>query len=135
MVCYYENWAQYRPGVQAMRPKDIDPYLCTHIVYAFARVVDNELLTYEWNDFGKQISYTRNTTYSKLALVLLKLLSSAVCINYGLIFMTELYAEAVALKKRNPELKVILAVGGWTHGTANFTKMVGGTILTPIPSL
>ena len=53
MVCYYENWAQYRPGVQAMRPKDIDPYLCTHIVYAFARVVDNELLTYEWNDFGK----------------------------------------------------------------------------------
>ena len=52
MVCYYENWAQYRKREQEMMPSEIDPFLCTHVLYAFAKVEDGELAPYEWNDFG-----------------------------------------------------------------------------------
>ncbi|TRY79747.1 hypothetical protein TCAL_01968 [Tigriopus californicus] len=36
VVCYFTNWAWYRRGVGKYRPEDIDPELCTHIVYGFA---------------------------------------------------------------------------------------------------
>merc|ERR1711976_574779 len=36
VVCYYTNWAWYRPGIGKYRPEDIDPTICTHVVYGFA---------------------------------------------------------------------------------------------------
>ena len=53
MVCYFENWAQYRPGVQRMVPSDIDANLCTHVLYSFAQVKNGVLEVYEPNDFRK----------------------------------------------------------------------------------
>ena len=44
------------------------------------------------------------------------------CIYYS--FCTGLYKEAVNLKQRNPNLKVLLTVGGWGMGTKNFSDMV-----------
>ena len=55
LVCYYEDWSQYRPGVERMTPADIDPNLCTHINYAFANLTDGVLAPKEWNDFSKQL--------------------------------------------------------------------------------
>ena len=40
----FENWAWYRPGVGRMTPDDIDPTLCTHIMYGFATLDTNTLL-------------------------------------------------------------------------------------------
>ena len=31
---------------------DVDPFLCTHIIYAFGKVVGNNIDAYEWNDKG-----------------------------------------------------------------------------------
>ncbi|CAF0764799.1 unnamed protein product [Didymodactylos carnosus] len=43
-VCYYTNWSQYRPGLGKFSPENIDPFLCTHIVYAFAYINNKTLL-------------------------------------------------------------------------------------------
>ncbi|XP_075677589.1 uncharacterized protein LOC113794366 isoform X2 [Dermatophagoides pteronyssinus] len=36
LICYYSNWAIYRPGVARFTPQNINPFLCTHLIYAFA---------------------------------------------------------------------------------------------------
>uniref|UniRef100_A0A667ZVP9 chitinase n=1 Tax=Myripristis murdjan TaxID=586833 RepID=A0A667ZVP9_9TELE len=51
LVCYFTNWSQYRPGVGKYMPANVDPNLCTHLIYAFSIINHaNELTTYEWND-------------------------------------------------------------------------------------
>uniref|UniRef100_A0A667Z9N1 chitinase n=1 Tax=Myripristis murdjan TaxID=586833 RepID=A0A667Z9N1_9TELE len=88
LVCYFTNWSQYRPGVGKYMPANVDPNLCTHLIYAFSIINHaNELTTYEWND-------------------------------------DVLYKAFNALKNRNPELKTLLAVGGWNFGSTQFTIMV-----------
>ncbi|KAK7495613.1 hypothetical protein BaRGS_00013060, partial [Batillaria attramentaria] len=90
-VCYYTNWSQYRKNGARFLPANIDPFLCTHLVFAFAKVDQRgQLAPYEWND-----------------------------IQYPYI-----YRQFTSLKKKNPALKTLLAVGGWTHGSGPFTEMV-----------
>ncbi|XP_044531898.1 acidic mammalian chitinase-like [Gracilinanus agilis] len=50
LTCYFTNWAQYRPGLGRFKPENIDPCLCTHLIYAFAGMRNNEISTIEWND-------------------------------------------------------------------------------------
>ncbi|KAM9445216.1 acidic mammalian chitinase-like [Clarias gariepinus] len=51
LSCYFTNWAQYRPPPTIYMPNDIDPCLCTHLLYAFATMTnDYKIATYEWND-------------------------------------------------------------------------------------
>ena len=92
-VCYYTNWSQYRDGSGKFLPENIDPTLCTHIVFAFAKVEGDDIKPYEWND--------ESTSWSK-----------------------GLYERTIALKNQNNKLKILLAIGGWNHGSASFSDMV-----------
>jgi chitinase len=74
-------------------PEQIDPFLCTHVIYSFAKVTGNSLAPYEWNDLSEP-------------------------------WMRGMYERTIDLKKQNPSLKVLLAVGGWTHGSGPFSVMV-----------
>jgi len=43
LICYYTNWSAYRTIPASFLPSDLDPTLCTHIVYSFA-LLDPESL-------------------------------------------------------------------------------------------
>lgn len=94
IVCYYTNWSQYRLAPAKFFPESINPNLCTHVIYSFAKInADSELEAFEWND--------ESTTWSK-----------------------GMYQRTVDLKKINKNLKVLLAVGGWNHNSMPFSNMV-----------
>ncbi|KAI4590646.1 hypothetical protein MJG53_001695 [Ovis ammon polii x Ovis aries] len=44
LVCYFTNWAFSRPGSASILPRDLDPFLCTHLVFAFASMNNNQIV-------------------------------------------------------------------------------------------
>ncbi|XP_041639568.1 acidic mammalian chitinase-like [Cheilinus undulatus] len=51
LVCHMTNWAQYRPAGGKFTPTNIDPFLCTHIIYSLATINSfNQITPVEWND-------------------------------------------------------------------------------------
>uniref|UniRef100_A0A7N6AMM4 chitinase n=1 Tax=Anabas testudineus TaxID=64144 RepID=A0A7N6AMM4_ANATE len=51
LVCHMTNWAQYRPSNGKFTPDNIDPFLCTHVIYALATINSfNQISPVEWND-------------------------------------------------------------------------------------
>uniref|UniRef100_A0A672JEQ2 Acidic mammalian chitinase n=1 Tax=Salarias fasciatus TaxID=181472 RepID=A0A672JEQ2_SALFA len=88
LMCYFTNWAQYRKDKGKFLTSDVDPHLCTHIIFAFGGIDStNRLTTTGHNDF-------------------------------------QLYKSINGLKQQNPNLKTLLAVGGWAAGSESFSRMV-----------
>ena len=90
VVCYYPNWAHWRKGDGNFRVSDIDPRLCTHVIYAFA-VLDPATLGLKahdsYLDLDDGVGNFRN-------------------------FVSDLRA-------RSPSVRLLLAVGGWTDSQDN----------------
>ena len=40
VVCYWGTWANYRPKLGQFKPENIEPDLCTHLIYSFAGLDD-----------------------------------------------------------------------------------------------
>uniref|UniRef100_A0A240PJQ5 Uncharacterized protein n=1 Tax=Anopheles atroparvus TaxID=41427 RepID=A0A240PJQ5_ANOAO len=99
VVCYFGSWATYRIGNGKFEVEDINPNLCTHIVYTFVgldtkgnvKILDN------WFD-----------------------------INLGG------YSRFVQLKQRNPNVKVMIAIGGWNEGSATYSTMANSDLLRAV---
>uniref|UniRef100_A0A8D2Q239 GH18 domain-containing protein n=1 Tax=Varanus komodoensis TaxID=61221 RepID=A0A8D2Q239_VARKO len=64
IVCYFTNWSQYRPGIARYMPEDLDPCLCTHVIYAFAGMTNNQIQTTEWNDVALYAGINGLKTYN-----------------------------------------------------------------------
>ncbi|XP_023943910.2 probable chitinase 2 [Bicyclus anynana] len=95
VVCYVATWAAYRPGAGKFELADIEPSLCTHLVYSFAGLDETTLSIKSldaWQDLEKD--------YGKGG-----------------------YKRMVALKARYPHLKVTVAIGGWNEGSEKYSKM------------
>ncbi|KAL7648229.1 UNVERIFIED_CONTAM: hypothetical protein RMT77_000132 [Armadillidium vulgare] len=73
VVCYFTNWAWYRPDIGKYMPEDIDPDLCTHINYGFATLSYDELIMkpYDsWADIDNEF-YAKVTAYSSYGIKVL----------------------------------------------------------------
>ncbi|XP_010604348.1 oviduct-specific glycoprotein [Fukomys damarensis] len=44
LVCYFSNWAHSRPGPASVLPHDLDPFLCSHLIFAFASMSNNKIV-------------------------------------------------------------------------------------------
>ncbi|CAF1245074.1 unnamed protein product [Adineta ricciae] len=97
VVCYYTNWSLYREAMPTLYPDHIDPLLCTHIHYAFA---DIDPLTLAITPIEEHdIHWT-----DRLGM--------------------PLYLRMYGLKRRNPSLKIILSVGGWSARSKGFNAIL-----------
>lgn len=65
VVCYYPNWPYYRPGAGQYQVSDIQPDLCTHIIYSFM-VLDNTTHTVRSNDPDLDIEKGNLRTFTKI---------------------------------------------------------------------
>uniref|UniRef100_A0A6G1S735 chitinase n=1 Tax=Aceria tosichella TaxID=561515 RepID=A0A6G1S735_9ACAR len=94
LVCYYGTWAVYRPDGGKFAVEDIDPFLCTHVIYGFTGLsYDNLIKPLDpWNDLED---------------------------NYGKGAMKRF----TNLKRINPDLKTLVAIGGWNEGSIKYSKM------------
>ncbi|XP_012880058.1 PREDICTED: oviduct-specific glycoprotein [Dipodomys ordii] len=50
LVCYFTNWAHSRPGPASFLPHDLDPFLCTHLIFAFASMDNNRIVASNLQD-------------------------------------------------------------------------------------
>ncbi|KYM94104.1 Chitotriosidase-1, partial [Cyphomyrmex costatus] len=69
IVCYYTNWSVYRPGTAKFSPQNINPYLCTHLIYAFGGFTKENTLKpfdkYQDIEKGGYAKFTGLKTYNK----------------------------------------------------------------------
>lgn len=115
MVCYFTNWSQYRPGEGKYMPQDVDPFLCTTLIYAFSIInSNNELVTYEWND---------ETLYKTFNGLKAKWVCRATHVTCWAKAMMQL-KKKTSMFSRNPQLKTLLAVGGWNFGSTQWGAFI-----------
>lgn len=95
-VCYYTNWSSKRKVPEArFYLTDVDPFLCSHLIFAFAKIDEKtlQLGITEWDD--------DSTSWRKGSY--------------------EIFND---FKKVNPKLVTILSIGGATVGPEGFKAAV-----------
>jgi len=95
VVCYYGSWAVYRPDLGKFDVENIDPFVCTHVIYAFAGL---NAATYEIMSLD-----TYNDLYD----------------NYG----KGAFNRFADLATINPDLKCMLGIGGWNEDPVKYSNM------------
>ncbi|CAG9792357.1 unnamed protein product [Diatraea saccharalis] len=98
VACYYGTWAAYRPGLGNFAVDNVDPFLCTHLFYAFAGI-DTEGTIISLDPY-LELPENRDN-----------------------------FRKFNGLKKKNPRLKTVLAVGGWSQGSSKFSVMAASPAL------
>ncbi|XP_021121319.1 chitinase-3-like protein 2 [Heterocephalus glaber] len=50
LVCYFSNWAHSLPAPASVLPCDLEPFLCTHLIFAFASMSNNQIVAKDLQD-------------------------------------------------------------------------------------
>lgn len=93
IICYHGTWATYRQSLGKFDVStDIDPFLCTHLMYAFFGIEETGELRIIDPYLDLEDNYGRGNI-----------------------------RKFNALKLKNPTLKTLAAVGGWNEGSKKFS--------------
>ncbi|XP_043474273.1 chitinase-like protein 4 [Leptopilina heterotoma] len=94
IVCYFGSWSVYRPSNGKFDIADIDPNLCTHLIYTFVGLSEdaNIRVLDSWQDLAD---------------------------NYG----KNGFGRLNALRQKNPNLKTLVAIGGWNEGSTKYSNV------------
>lgn len=65
VFCYFTNWAFYRKGDGKFVPENIDPNLCTHVIYSFSSLEADSLLMKEFDPWADVENGKRNSSSHK----------------------------------------------------------------------
>uniref|UniRef100_A0A3Q3F9K5 Chitinase-3-like protein 1 n=1 Tax=Labrus bergylta TaxID=56723 RepID=A0A3Q3F9K5_9LABR len=57
LMCYYNSKAADRPAVGKFRVSDIDPDKCTHLIFGFSDIIENELVPTTVNDVQQYFGF------------------------------------------------------------------------------
>jgi chitinase len=98
VVCYYSNWAQYRPSPGTFTVTNIDNFACTHIIFAFAQVKDNIIREFEYNDIDPPGMWRQFTAIKNLN-VNVKVLLAVGGYNHNTTIFSNMAASAENRKK------------------------------------
>lgn len=95
IVCYFGSWSVYRPENGRFDIADINPQLCTHLIYTFVGLSEdgNIRVLDSWQDLPD---------------------------NYG----KNGFGRFNALREKNPRLKTLIAIGGWNEGSRKYSRFV-----------
>ncbi|XP_069335083.1 chitinase-3-like protein 2 isoform X1 [Eulemur rufifrons] len=63
LVCYFTNWSQDRQEPGKFTPENIDPFLCSHVIYSFASISNNKVIIKDKN--GATLYRTINSLKAK----------------------------------------------------------------------
>lgn len=99
-MCFWGTWAAYRAGNGKFEVTNIDPTICTHIIYSFLGA----------NQDGS-VNYL--DTYLDLPE------------NYG----KDYIGKFLALKSQSPSTKFMMSIGGWNAGSAAYSKIAASATL------
>lgn len=99
----------FRPDPVKFFPQHIDPNLCTHIIFSFAKI-------------GENLELQKFEVFTPLSFFSVKFY-----VVSNLFFFKwndeQMYKKIHALKEINKDVKIMLAVGGWNHGSLLFSDM------------
>ncbi|MCL4144236.1 UNVERIFIED_CONTAM: hypothetical protein GTU68_021201 [Idotea baltica] len=104
IVCYYSSWAQYRVGDGELAAHEIDPYVCTHLIYCFIGLdstnYDSIEVLDEWGDLPSEDGGN----------------------NDGI-------GKFITLRDSNPDLKLLVAIGGSSQNSSMYSIMAANASL------
>lgn len=114
IVCYYPNWSMGFKGTAKVVPEDIDPTLCTHIIYAFSELGEN-------NTIG---SVDSNLDITQSIFRIFAFINSITCILLSNIWFSDGFTRFTDLKKHNKDLKALIGIGGSEEGPKALSSLV-----------
>lgn len=101
IVCYWGTWSFYRPGLGRFQAEDINPNLCTHLHYGFAKLENNQIALYDRDlDDG-------DTDW-----------------NSGLRWGHGMIRRMNHLRTYNKKLTTLISIGGWNEGSDKYSMLV-----------